>query len=361
MAYDIPQLFNNNFLITQFYGENVAYYQSIGLPSGHNGVDFVRTDGKSELTSVETGVVEFATFEPKGFNGGGNIICIYNADTDRRWHYMHCEQMWVKEGDEVAIGQEIGLYGNTGNSTGRHLHLNLSNSNTNWLYGIDSLDTLIALGQEFYKQNNNSSNQPENMSNQITEEQYNIWVKEAGLNRLYELGEYKKIQEMSLRLIREGKIRNFHIQSEEELNAWLLPYGLPRLNELGEKGKIIAFAKTLQSIMITPENNSTISPMPTINPTQPPIINTPTQLQMPIEVVINKPIEKFSFQKFFIGLSKFGVTDALIGIGTTFLSAWTIKNLSPDLANQINAILIPTILIYFGIPITGKNVRAINK
>lgn len=39
--------------------------------------------------------------------------------------YMHMNRVDVKEGDLVTIGQQIGLSGNTGDSTGPHLHLQI--------------------------------------------------------------------------------------------------------------------------------------------------------------------------------------------------------------------------------------------
>ncbi len=36
--------------------------------------------------------------------------------------YMHHAEIYVKEGDTVEKGQQIGLSGTTGNSTGNHLH-----------------------------------------------------------------------------------------------------------------------------------------------------------------------------------------------------------------------------------------------
>jgi murein DD-endopeptidase MepM/ murein hydrolase activator NlpD len=37
--------------------------------------------------------------------------------------YMHLSEFRVKEGEQVARGQEIGLSGGTGRATGPHLHL----------------------------------------------------------------------------------------------------------------------------------------------------------------------------------------------------------------------------------------------
>jgi len=39
--------------------------------------------------------------------------------------YAHCSKIYIKEGQNVSIGQEIGEVGSTGNSTGPHLHFEI--------------------------------------------------------------------------------------------------------------------------------------------------------------------------------------------------------------------------------------------
>lgn len=42
--------------------------------------------------------------------------------------YAHCSKIYVKEGDVVEQGQEIGEVGATGNVTGPHLHFEIRKS-----------------------------------------------------------------------------------------------------------------------------------------------------------------------------------------------------------------------------------------
>ena len=39
--------------------------------------------------------------------------------------YAHCKTIYVKKGDVINQGQEIGEVGSTGNSTGAHLHFEI--------------------------------------------------------------------------------------------------------------------------------------------------------------------------------------------------------------------------------------------
>ena len=82
----------------------------------HSGVDFRGNIGDT-IRSTANGVVEFV-----GWRGGyGNTIIILH-ENDLRTLYAHLSSINVVRGQEVAVGEFIGRLGNTGRSTGPHLH-----------------------------------------------------------------------------------------------------------------------------------------------------------------------------------------------------------------------------------------------
>ncbi len=82
----------------------------------HLGVDYAAPIG-TPVRNVGEGVVEFAGWQ----NGYGNVIQI-NHSKDRSTLYGHLSRIDVKEGARVEQGAIIGAVGNTGWSTGPHLH-----------------------------------------------------------------------------------------------------------------------------------------------------------------------------------------------------------------------------------------------
>ncbi|EFL24262.1 putative secreted metallopeptidase [Streptomyces himastatinicus ATCC 53653] len=87
----------------------------------HSGQDFVVPSG-TPVRAVHTGVVVKAG--PNGAGDGpayGNAIVIKH-DNDTYTQYAHLSRVDVRIGQSVTTGQQIGLSGSTGNSTGPHLH-----------------------------------------------------------------------------------------------------------------------------------------------------------------------------------------------------------------------------------------------
>ena len=82
----------------------------------HGGIDIVAKEG-TPIKSAASGVVVFSgwTYEM------GNLIIIYHGD-DYMTHYGHNQRNLVTRLDIVKRGDVIGLVGNTGISSGPHLH-----------------------------------------------------------------------------------------------------------------------------------------------------------------------------------------------------------------------------------------------
>ena len=53
----------------------------------------------------------------------GNHVKIENKDVATI--YAHCKTIYVKEGEQISKGQEVGETGSTGNVTGPHLHFEI--------------------------------------------------------------------------------------------------------------------------------------------------------------------------------------------------------------------------------------------
>lgn len=147
MAYDISTIFNNNFTITQFFGQNLADYKQFGM-IGHNGVDFVPWSSESwNIQSVSDGVV---IETGNDFGGFGNFIKIKTEN--QIWLYAHLSEIKANRNDLVKKSQIIGKMGNTGNSEGAHLHLglkitddfgNVLDKNNGYFGAIDPLPFLL--------------------------------------------------------------------------------------------------------------------------------------------------------------------------------------------------------------------------
>ncbi len=92
----------------------------------HNGIDIVIPSG-TEIFSPLDGVVT-AVYSN---TAGGNQLAIKH--TNYSTGYAHLTKSLVKIGDKVTKGQKIAISGNTGQSTGAHLHFVLKDKAGNYL------------------------------------------------------------------------------------------------------------------------------------------------------------------------------------------------------------------------------------
>lgn len=93
----------------------------------HDGLDLVGKDSKN-IHSTVNGVVEFAGWEnPANHSQGfGQYVKIVDSATGYGFYFGHLSSIKVKAGDKVKITDVIGVEGSTGNSTGSHLHYQVS-------------------------------------------------------------------------------------------------------------------------------------------------------------------------------------------------------------------------------------------
>lgn len=92
-----------------------------GIKSMHNGIDIVEPKG-TPVYSPMRGRVEVASMN----STSGNYIVIKHTN-GYSTHYAHLDTKDVVSGQVVKRGDKIGTVGNTGRSTGNHLHLGMKN------------------------------------------------------------------------------------------------------------------------------------------------------------------------------------------------------------------------------------------
>lgn len=104
------QPFKMDWPITQKYGEKVT-------SSFHTGIDYGCPLNTPVLASAD-GKVMFAGWDSTGY---GNMVIVKHTDFCSTL-YAHLSSVHVSVGETVRRGSLIGHSGNTGNSTGPHLH-----------------------------------------------------------------------------------------------------------------------------------------------------------------------------------------------------------------------------------------------
>ncbi len=97
-------------------GGYISSYQGMRWGRFHRGIDIARPRNHSIL-AADNGTVTFAGWR----SGYGNTVEI-NHNNGMETLYAHLNSIDVQVGQTVAKGQKIGVMGQTGNSTGIHLH-----------------------------------------------------------------------------------------------------------------------------------------------------------------------------------------------------------------------------------------------
>lgn len=110
--------------VTQAFGARPEYYSQFkidGVPlRGHEGTDFGTPVGSSVVAVAGGRVAEVADQGDKGYGKYIKIVHVWGETV-----YAHLSDQMVAVGEIVSRGRVIGLSGNTGNSSGPHLHFGL--------------------------------------------------------------------------------------------------------------------------------------------------------------------------------------------------------------------------------------------
>jgi hypothetical protein len=119
--------FSGNYPITQGFGPTTLTIEPSyeGYAHFHTGIDYALPQD-TPVTAAGSGKVIAAGWDSSGFGNrveidqGNGVVTLYG----------HLDKLSVKVGDAVSAGQQIGLSGDTGNSTGPHLHFGVEKDGT---------------------------------------------------------------------------------------------------------------------------------------------------------------------------------------------------------------------------------------
>lgn len=89
------------------------------ISENHAGLDIGANEG-TEIVAAMEGTVELVS----SYGDYGNHLKITNGEISTM--YAHCKVICVNQGDYVSQGQKIAEVGNTGRTTGPHLHLEIA-------------------------------------------------------------------------------------------------------------------------------------------------------------------------------------------------------------------------------------------
>lgn len=98
-----------------------------GQYPAHNGLDIAAPIGTA-IYAADSGVVTKALYTSRGYG----IYAIIDHGNGYQTLYGHCSALLVNVGQRVTKGQLIARVGNSGNSTGPHVHFEVKSGNTRY-------------------------------------------------------------------------------------------------------------------------------------------------------------------------------------------------------------------------------------
>jgi len=112
-----------NFSISSGFGDRI--HPITGQKTFHNGIDIPAKEGTPIYAPISGRVVIFNAGD------GGKQLLLKNEKNKIQIGYAHLSDWSVKNGDLVKQGDLIAHSGNSGKSTGAHIHLTVKDLNTN--------------------------------------------------------------------------------------------------------------------------------------------------------------------------------------------------------------------------------------
>ena len=112
-------IYNGKFKVTSPFGRRVLN----GQQGDHKGIDVVGL-GDKHVCAVVSGTVAASTMildKSDRTWEWGNYVRVDGVD-GRRYYYCHLSKRLVKVGQQVKVGDHLGIEGNTGYSFGSHCH-----------------------------------------------------------------------------------------------------------------------------------------------------------------------------------------------------------------------------------------------
>ena len=108
----------DDFSTTSSFG--IRNHPITGRPKFHTGIDLI-TGRSDEVRAAKVGKVVLA----RSYQDYGNTVIIRH-ERGIETLYAHLAELRVREGQDVDLNTVLGLVGNTGSSTGKHLHFEVS-------------------------------------------------------------------------------------------------------------------------------------------------------------------------------------------------------------------------------------------
>ena len=109
--------------VSSIYGVRRYYNGVFASDYYHRGVDYAAPFG-APIVAPAAGKIALVGLEAEGFAIHGNTVGIDHGQGVVSI-FLHLNQIFVEEGQEVVAGQQVGTIGTSGASTGPHLHWGL--------------------------------------------------------------------------------------------------------------------------------------------------------------------------------------------------------------------------------------------